>query len=315
MLIAYGRAGRALAPLPADAPLREALWIDLLSPDAAEDARLSLLGVEVPTLADMEEIEISNRLYREGDLDFLTVVIPGLDGHQDHISGPVTFILGPERLVSVRHHRPRPFETYASRADKTGPGCANPRAILLGLFEEIIGRQADLLEGAGRLLDEATRVTYGGTADAIALEAQLRRIGQQGELIGRVRLGLLTMERALGFLGMTDPEQAKASAKTAAALTRDIKALEVHVDFLTNRIALTNDVILGLITIGQTQTTKTVSVVAIIFLPPTLIASVYGMNFRAMPELDWAWGYPAAIGLMVASAAGAMAFFKWRRWL
>jgi magnesium transporter len=98
-------------------------------------------------------------------------------------------------------------------------------------------------------------------------------------------------------------------------LMRDLQALEVHADFLSTRVALATDATLGMINLSQNQTIKIVSVVAAVFLPPTLIASVYGMNFDTMPELHWRWGYPMAVALMVAAAVGTFLFFRWKKWL
>ena len=143
MLFAYAADGAKLTQLPHSAELTEALWLDLYRPMPEQIGRVRALGVEVPTLADMEEIEISNRLYRENGADYLTVVLPGLSETKNPISGPVCFILTPGRLITVRHHAPRPFETYPTRADKVGPGCSEPRRLFLSLLEEIIGRLAD----------------------------------------------------------------------------------------------------------------------------------------------------------------------------
>ena len=317
MLYAYRPDGPRLERLAHDAALDDALWIDLYRPMPVQVAAVTALGIEVPTLADMEEIEISNRLYRDNGIDYMTVVVPGTDIHGDQVTGPVTFILTQTRLVTVRHHNPRPFETYPARAEKVGPGCGQASDILLGLIEEIIGRQADLLEAVGKTLDAASRRVFHedpGT-DVGPLRDLLRSTGLENERIGRVRLGLLTLERALGFLEQSPQPLPKKSASTIKALRRDIAALSVHADFLGTRVEMASDVTLGIINIGQSQTTKTVSVVAVIFMPPTLVASVYGMNFRIMPELDWSWGYPGALGLMLASAVGAYLFFRWRRWL
>ena len=119
--------------------------------------QVAALGVDVPTLADMEEIEISNRLYREPGADYITVVLPGQTETKEQTAGPVCFILTPKRLITVRHHAPRPFETFPGRSDKGGTGCDTPEKLFLGLMEEIVGRLADLLEGAGRGLEEAYR--------------------------------------------------------------------------------------------------------------------------------------------------------------
>jgi magnesium transporter len=319
MLFAYReKDGHLERIVPAEA-LDEALWIDLYRPLPEQAEAVAALGVTVPTLEDMEEIEISNRLYREGGIDYLTVVLPGLSTTKTPMSGPVTFILMPQRLVTVRHHAPRPFETYPDRADKVGPGCGSPDRVFLGLLEEIIGRLADLLEGGGKALDQVTRSVFqpeSGPRSEL-LQGALQKIGMEGDLIGRVRLSLLTLERAISFFTQSIADRAAAEPlrPVVKALTRDIQALEVHADFLSSRVALATDATLGMINLAQNSTVRIVSVVAVLFLPPTLIASIYGMNFEVMPELAWYWGYPLALVMMFGSAAGTYLFFKWKHWL
>lgn len=299
----------------------EALWIDLLRPLESQIAALRTLGVDVPTLEDMEEIEISNRLYHEGDTDYMTVVLPGVSTGKTPISGPVTFILSPERLVTVRHHTPRPFETFPERAEKSLAGCGTPARIFLGLVEDIVSRLADLLEHTGRTLDDVTAGVFGGAPDArnpAALESALAAVGRQGELLGRIRLSLLTLERALSFFGQNIGAmegKAEGLRPVLKGLMRDIQALSVHGDFLSQRVGLAADAVLGMVNLAQNATVRIVSVVAVLFLPPTLIASIYGMNFHSMPELDKAWGYPAAVGLMICSAVATYVFFRWKKWL
>lgn len=315
MLFAYAADGTKLVQLPNGDDLHHALWVDLYRPMPEQIARVRDLGVDVPTLADMEEIEISNRLYREDGADYLTVVLPGLSDTKNPISGPVCFVLMPDRLVTVRHHAPRPFETYPTRADKVGPGCGDPRRLFLSLLEEIIGRLADLLEGAGKSLDEISKEVFHAEGNGPDLAKSLRDVSRESDLIGKVRLSLLTLERAISYFGQSLGDGSHALKPVVKGLMRDIQALEVHGDFLTNRIAMASDLTLGMISVAQNTTVKIVSVVAVIFLPPTVIASAYGMNFANMPELAWAWGYPMALGLMVASALGTFLFFKWKRWL
>ncbi|NUB43565.1 magnesium transporter CorA family protein [Fertoebacter nigrum] len=321
MLYAYSEFGGTLVKLAADAPLDAALWADLYQPTADQAAAVaSAFGVDVPTLEDMEEIEISNRLYRENGVDYMTVVLPGFSETKTPISGPVSFIIAAGRLVTVRHHAPRPFETYPSRADKVGHGCAMADEIFLGLMEEIIGRMADLLEGIGRGLDEVSRTVFtpqNGQLAPLRLQVALERVGREGDLLGRVRLALLTLERAVGFFlhRLQDHGHDALHRAVVKALLRDIAALEVHGDFLSNRIGLASDATLGMINLQQNSTVRIVSVVAVLFLPPTLIASIYGMNFAVMPELAQPWGYPMALGLMVAAGAATYLFFKWKKWL
>lgn len=320
MLFSYISVPRGLARLPEGRALSEARWIDLYRPTEAQVTELRGLGVEVPTLAEMEEIEISNRLYREDGVDYMTVVITGQTPEGQQVVGPVTFILGHGRLVTVRHHAPRPFETYPERADKSSAGCASAERIFLGLIEEIVSRAADLLEASGRGLDGVATAVLDPQIegrDPKALQLSLVQVGRQGEMLGKIRLGLLTVERAVSFFGQSleerrDGEGLKPLVK---AEMRDIQALAVHADFLSARVALTVDATMGMINLDQNRTVRILSVVAALFLPPTLIASVYGMNFTLMPELQERWGYPYALVLMAASSAATWAFFKWKKWL
>jgi magnesium transporter len=317
MLFAYHKDAGKLAL----GTLEGAVWIDLCRPEAEEAALVAPMVPEMPTLADMEEIEISARLYRENGTLVMTVLVPGID-RDDKVTpivGPAAFLLSAQRLVTVRYHIPRPFETYPARADKVGLGCDTPERIFLGLVEEIIGRIADLMEGAGKALDHVTRRIFkDGTAapDADLLLTALETAGRQSEQVANCRLSLLSLERALGFFTVSmDGQTAKGLQTTVKGLTRDIQSLEVHGDYLSNRVAQATDATLGMINLAQNTTVRIVSTVAVLFMPPTLIASVYGMNFHLMPELDWSLGYPLAVCLMIASALITWAVFKWRKWL
>lgn len=322
MLYAFIPGQRGLTRLGSETPMKpgtelaQSIWIDLYRPLDSQVAAVEELGHEVPTLADMEEIEISNRLYREEGTDVMTVVLPGHTPDGDHIAGPVSFILGPHRLVTVRHHAPRSFDTFPERADRSTAGCHTPERVFLGLIEEIVARQADLLEAIGRALDSVSSHVL-SEASPIALRSALGEVGRQGELLGRIRLALLTLERALSFYDQTlstHPQGRELHAIVKGQI-RDIGSLAVHGDFLASRVSLSVDATLGMINLAQNNTVRIVSVVTALFLPPTLIASAYGMNFANMPELDKSWGYPFALGLMVASAVGTWAFFKWKDWL
>lgn len=321
MLKAYVGANGGLAPLASGAPLEQALWIDLYRPLPEQVAAVAALGVDVPTLADMEEIEISNRLYREGGLEYMTIVLPGQTPDGTQIAAPVSLIVGPDRLVTVRHHAPRPFETFPARADKSANGCDVAQEVFLGLMGEIIGRLADLLETSGKALDvvgSAVFTVAEGAGKRQSMGAVLARIGAEGEALGRVRLACLTLERALSFHALAHDGGAAPRAtvvKAVKSLTKDVQSLEVHADYLSSRVGLASDAALGMINLEQNATVRIVSVVAVLFLPPTLIASVYGMNFAHMPELAQWWGYPMAVGAMVASALLTYLFFKWKNWL
>jgi magnesium transporter len=320
MYYAYSIENGCLVRLAAERDVADAAWIDLIQPNDAEIAQLRVLGVPVPSLAEMEEIELSNRLYREDGLDYMTAMLPGERAGGDRISMPVTFILSTDRLVTVRHHSPRPFLTYPERAERSTLGCGTPDRLFLGLVEEIIARLADILEGAGRTLDQTTAAVFERRAVAAAsdrLQAALQDVGREAETMARVRLALLTVERMQAFYTATledRPEEGRLRAATRAQM-RDIQALEVHADFLGGRVSLAVDTTLGLINLQQNNTVRILSVVAALFLPPTLIASVYGMNFTNMPELDEPWGYAFALILMGGTTLGTWLFLRWKGWI
>lgn len=319
MLFAYRLDTGRMVPMAKLSDLHEAVWIDLYRPMPEQIALVEALGVSVPSLEDMEEIEISNRLYREGGNDYLTVILPGQTPDKTAITGPVTFILMHRRLITVRHHAPRSFETFPTRADQSSAGCANHLRVFLGLVEEIVSRQADLLEGSSKALDQTAARVYGVEVarKTALLGAALSAIGLEGEMQSRVRLALLTLERMLSTFGVWVVERPDATAlqPLIKGLMRDIQALEEHAAFLSARVSLISDTTLGMINLAQNATVRILSVVAALFLPPTLIASVYGMNFHTMPELDKPWGYPMALGLMLASAVVTYVYSKWMRWL
>ena len=320
MMYAYVIRDGRIACQDQAASLADAIWIDLIAPDKAETALLRDLGVDIPTLADMEEIEISNRLYRETGVDYMTAVLPGERGDGNRVTMPVSFILSPQRLVTVRHHSPRPFLTFPERGERSTLGCGTPHRLFIGLIEEIIARLADILEGSGRLLDNTTITVFEtpsirGQGDR--LQSALREVGREAEAMARVRLSLLTIERMLAFYIAAVDEQRESGRlrPVVKGQLRDVQALEVHADFLGSRVSLAVDTTLGLINLEQNNTVRVLSVVAALFLPPTLIASIYGMNFESMPELDEPWGYPMAIALMAATAGATWLVLRWKRWL
>jgi magnesium transporter len=320
MLTAYISVNNRLEPLPEGVELAKAAWVDVFSPDPGEILRVKALGVDVPSLAEMEEIEISNRLYRDEEIDYLTIVVPGQDSDGQQIMGPVCFAIAANRLVTIRHHTPRPFETYAPRAGKSSFGCKTPDQIFLGLIEEIVGRLADHLEGAGRGLDRVSHEIYrpeGDPQNAATLQTALISLGAEGERISRVRLALLTLGRALNYVDqiMGHRLNSEGLSTVIKGQLHDIDALEVHADFLLSRLGLLSDATLGTINLAQNGTVRILSVVAVLFSPPTLIASIYGMNFAHMPELAGLWSYPLALLGMVASALLTWAVFRWKRWL
>lgn len=296
-----------------------ALWIDMVEPTDEERREVSaLLGFDAPTRAEQEEIELSSRLYTENGAAVMTALLPAQTETEQAEIGPVTFILTAERLVTLRHHDPRPFSTYPTRAGRTTSPCDSATGVLIGLLEDVIDRLADLTEYAGRKIEALTDAVFrpadGTRAD---LKAQIHKIGWRDKLVTHIRDSLVTVERLLGFLA-TVLDQRKAGKPLTAqikSLLRDVRTISEQAGFLMQKTAFLLDAMMGLINIEQNEITKIFSIVAVIFLPPTLVASIYGMNFQNMPELGWRLGYPAAILLMVGLVGVALAYFRRRGWL
>jgi magnesium transporter len=298
------------------------VWIDLLNPTADEEAEVErVFSVKVPSREDMEEIEVSSRLYKENGTAFMTAMLTAQTDREDHALGPVSFVLTAAGLVTVRHLDPRVFQTFPVRAAKSALGCASGEGVLLALLEGTIDRIADILERAGRDIEGISRSIFrrpsSKPTQSKDLQSVFESIGRKGDLISDIRDCLVTLERLIGFFNQILMQTANTddNRERIGTLTRDTHSLADHASFLSQKITFLVDATLGMINIEQNAIIKIFSVAAVVFLPPTLIASIYGMNFAHMPELGWPYGYPLAIGLMIASAVLPYWFFKRRGWL
>ncbi|MBN8632458.1 MAG: magnesium transporter CorA family protein [Rhodobacterales bacterium] len=325
MITAYATRGARLVKLDlSERHLSDALWIDLEAPsDAEEDAVEAALGLDIPTREDMQEIEVSSRIYREGGVLFLTAqVLASPDGRETEI-GPVTFAVQPGRLVTVHYHHPRSLSYFADWAARHDTALESGLDALLGLLEAVVDRLADILEGETRqheLLAKAIFAAHRPAGKTDTLQAVLQRIGRAEAMNGKVNESLATVLRLLTYLTSTPdaldgPCLHARQMPIALAQLQDLKSLREVAVAQSEKVRFLLDATLGVINIRQSDVIKIFSVVAFVFLPPTLIASIYGMNFKYMPELDWTWGYPMAIGLMVVSALVPYFLFKWKKWL
>ena len=306
---------------PGDAGI---IWYDLRDPTAEERAVVeAALGLSLPTREEMGEIEISSRLYQEDGGEFMTVTgLAGLDTDEP-VKDPITFILKGEALVTIRHANPKPFDLFLARAQKPGaPLATTGEQVMLGIIEAMIDRLADTLENAGTEVDTLSREIFrkgdGGRRETSSLEALIGRIGRKGDLLTLARESLVSISRMSTYHAALETEGRKPTKDVRArvkVIQRDVASLSDHATFLSQKINFMLDATLGLINLEQAKTIKIFSVAAVIFLPPTVVASVYGMNFEHMPELQWQFGYLWALGLMLASAIGPYLFFKKRGWL
>lgn len=299
------------------------VWVDLFNPTAAEETTVEKwLGVGIPTREEMEEIEISSRLYAENGAYVMTATLPAhTDGDRPEML-PVTFVLAGERLITVRYHEPRAFQTFPMRAEKADTGCTNGENILVSLLEAIVDRLADVLERASReVVDLSQDIFHSKEKKASKRDRDfqeiLRRIGGKEDLVSKIQDSLLTLQRLSGFLAnvVSQDMHGKGLRARVKTISRDVVSLSDHASFQTQKITFLLDATLGMINIEQNAIIKIFSVAAVVFLPPTLVASVYGMNFEAMPELKWFYGYPLALGVMVLSAVLPFWFFRRKGWL
>ena len=305
--------------------LDTAVWVDVLRPAPDEETALErAFGIGVPALSEMSEIELSRRLYSEDGAHFLTAnMLSRTDDDMVKVS-PITFILTGEKVITVRYEEPRAIDAFVARCLKSGTFSADQ--ILIGILEGIIERIGDLLERAGHDLDLLSEKVFftqapasvrhaaaraaPGTPNARQCDVQtvLVEVGHKGDLISKIQGSLISLKRLLACAR----KPGKAIDHRIRTLAVDVQALRDHAGFLTQKISFLLDATLGMINIQQTAIIKIFSFAAVVFLPPTLIASIYSMNHKHMPELDWAPGSGAHDDV---GCPALPVFLKWRGWL
>jgi magnesium transporter len=298
------------------------VWIDLNEPSAEEERGVErALEIEMPTHEEMREIEVSSRLYQEGAAIYMTATILAKSDTPQPEATVVTFILVGEVLVTLRYAEPAPFRTFTSRCQRQQFLRTSGEAILMGVLDAVIDRVADLLERIGFDIDAMSSQVFEPAANGNGpgggdFKAILRRIGRNGDLASKCRESLVSISRMLTFIAsLADLPARKDIDARIGTLSHDVQSLSDHSAFLSNKVNFLLDATLGMLNIEQTNIIKIFSVAATVFLPPTLIASIYGMNFEVMPELKWPWGYPLALLLMIASAVAPYLYFKHKNWL
>lgn len=322
MLTCYIDEGDRLRPTSPVAALDDPrlVWLDMHDPDDAQDAAVEArFGIEVPSLAEMLEIEPSSRLYEENGALYMTATLVAQVESGDPVSAPVTFILAPGGLVTLRHADPKSFRLFAAQVQKSKLADSRPVGVFMSLLETVVARFADILELVSADTDQVSAHVFRSDIqkNARPLERLLKDIGRCGELNSRVREAVASTIRLLTWFGHPDTGYAsdKAVRERIKTLGRDMASLGDHANAQAAKLQFLLDATLGRINIVQTNIIKIFSVAAAAFLPPTLIASIYGMNFAAMPELQWRFGYPLAVGAMLLSAVLPLWYFKRKGWL
>ena len=309
----------------AKASLQHIVWVDLFAP-TGDEARVveNVLGVQMPSREEMAEIEDSSRFYNENGALYLTANIMSHSESDVPASTDITFVLSQHRLITLRYEDPRPFRTFLAQAERRSDLCTNGEATLLGLLDACLDRIADLIERASGELDSLvhevlTQQLVRGRRKKAGVDhaTLLRRLERNQALVAKARVSLLSINRLMNFLAR--PKQGIAAQKSLQSQVRtlihDVRSLVDHTNYLAGNIAFELQAILGMVSIEQNDIIKIFSVAAVAFLPPTLVASIYGMNFDYMPELQWVAGYPFALLLMLGSAILPYLWFRRRGWL
>ena len=301
-----------------------ATWIDLEEPTRAEEQLVErCVRVDVPTQDDLAEIEPSSRLFERNGALYMTVsVLFGVEDGQPSTT-PIGFVLVDNRLVTVRYATPKPVRTFADHVRREPELARDAATVLIRLIDAIIDRLADELENVSAEIERISSQVFQKEIDdrripAAKLTSLLTSIGRAQTLLATVRYSAVSTSRMLSFLSSSarlhEPEL-KDAQRHLASLTTDVTSLTEHANFLSDNLQFLLDASLGLISIEQNAAMKLFSWAAVVFLPPTLVAGIYGMNFKHMPELQWLFGYPMALGIILVSAVAPYLYFKRRGWI
>jgi magnesium transporter len=308
----------ALEDLPADA-----IWIDLLNPTPEESAFVeSQKRVRIPSIEALREIESSSRLAVDHDVVYLSIPAVAQGDTPDAHLSPTGFILTGDFLITVRFSPLSTFDTVIEkvRQDKV---LQNATAVFVALLEATVDRGADVLERLGAEIDKVSKSVFRGDPTRprqfVRSNNMLRRaltaIGTTGDRLALARDALLGVGRVAPFVlslqekWITPEIQAKLEA-----VNKDLLSLNDYEGQLSNKIQFLLDAILGFISIQQNDIFKVLTIVTVVGIPPMLVAGIYGMNFKYMPELNWIGGYPFGLAMIVLSVLIPLAWFRWRGW-
>jgi magnesium transporter len=301
-----------------------ATWIDLEEPTPEEEKLVErCVKLDVPTQDELAEIEPSSRLYEQDGALYMTIsALYGVaDGEPS--TTPLGFVLANNRLVTVRYATPKPVRLFIEHVRREPELARDATTVLVRILDAIIDRLADELEGLGSELERISSHIFERKIEERRIPAQrltalLTRIGRAQTLLAKIRYSAVSTSRMLSFLSGSSKlheESLKDVRHHIASLNTDVTSLSEHASFQSDNLTFLLDASLGLISVEQNAAMKLFSWAAVVFLPPTLIAGIYGMNFKHLPELNWWFGYPMALALMLASAVLPYLYFKKRGWI
>lgn len=299
-------------------------WVDLLNPTPEEIARVAReYGVQVPSRESLQEIETSSRTRADDDVLYMSMPLAIQDGSRGLAPVPLGFILSPRRLITVRYSDVHAFANVIARV--TSDPKMNSASVFVALIDGMVDFDADLLEKlsgdlavvSGRAFGQDGAAPVRGKRYSHALRECVNAVGTVGERLSRIRESLLGLQRIIGFVAEStrDGQQLQPELRTHLKTARqDVASLVEFESHLSGKTQFLLDAVLGFINTEQNEIFKVLTIVSVVGIPPTLIASMYGMNFHFMPELAWRWGYPYGLGLIALSTLVPIIWFKRRGW-
>jgi magnesium transporter len=298
-------------------------WIDLLHPTNEERASVEAsYGLSLPSREELSEVELSSRISEKNGVLFLSMPTVSHVGGLDQAPSPLGFVLSKNLLVSIRYTQLHSFDTVAAKYSKVD-GHFSSVDTFAALVDEMVDLSADLIEKIAADLDGVSRAVFSKlgkqrqvTQSNEKLRGVLIGVGNAGERLSRIRDSVLGLQRIVPFVAGTEQDWIPANIRVRLRATQtDLSSLAEYETYLSDKVQFLLDAVLGFINTKQNDIFQVLTVISIVGIPPTLVASIYGMNFRNMPELSWAWGYPYALVLILLSAILPILWFKWRRWV
>jgi magnesium transporter len=298
-------------------------WLDLLDPTPDEQAIVeSGYGLELPSREDLSAVESSSRAFEEDGVLFMSIPVASHGHEGDEAPSPIGFVLSKDVLVTIRYAPSRSFDSAAARYARCETGGSSAEAFAT-VVEEIVGGAADRLEDIAAALDRVSRSVFrrrprrqSEVRSNEALRNTLIDVGTAGERLSQMRNRVVGLQRIVPFAAEPArawiPDGVRSRLRVAQG---DLVSLADYENHLSGKVQFLLDAVLGFISTRQNDIFTVLTIVSVVGIPPTLVASIYGMNFKNMPELDWVWGYPFGLAMIVVSTIVPLLWFKWRGWL
>lgn len=315
MLTAYKVENNLLSPITPSADAHwpdDVIWIDLVNPTAEEIETVeTFTGISLPNIQETEEIEASSH-YEVYPTGFQINCLFLHKFNEIYANTNVAFFCDEKCLISLCAHEVSAIRLLERQWRKNERSNTDPASTIIALLEIKIDKLADLSEDAYLSIETISRQIFErGNSN---LESTIDDLSKQDDLNGKIRLCLMDAQRDLNFM-LRRGQLIQENLKNTNDMLEDIKTLLSHNTFLSERIDFLLNAALGFINIEQNKIIKIFSIAAVVFMPPTVIASIYGMNFHFMPELSWPWGYPLSLLLMILAGISPYVYFKKKGWL